>query len=69
MKGFCVGCLIQIAFIVLYIWLGAISVEYILSWVNKDIPMFGDIIVGLIGGSVTIPVAIIGWILKLFGVF
>jgi hypothetical protein len=40
-----------------------------LSWFGKDIPIIADIIIGLFVGEVSIPVAIIGWILKICGVF
>jgi hypothetical protein len=48
---------------------GAWSVNEILSWFNKDIPTIADAIIGLFAGEVSIPVAIVGTILKAFGVF
>jgi hypothetical protein len=38
---FTIGCLFQIIAVLLYAWLGTISVEYILGWFNKDIPLYG----------------------------
>lgn len=45
------------------------SVDYILNWFGKDIPFIGDFVIGIFAGSVTIPVAVVGWILQLFGIF
>ena len=44
------------------------SVDYILSWINKDVPFMFDIIIGFIGDTITIPIAIIGKILEYFNV-
>jgi len=60
-----VGCLIPVIYLVLAGW----SSDYILGWLGKDIPTFCDVFIGIFAGSVTIPIAVIGWILKLFGVF
>ncbi len=48
---------------------GGISVNYILAWFGKDIPMLMDVLIGLIVGEFSIPIALVGYILKLFGVF
>jgi hypothetical protein len=62
-----IGC---IAFILLAnVSIGAWSVAEILSWFGKSIPWWGDCIIGLFLGEITIPVAIVGWILIICHVF
>jgi hypothetical protein len=63
------GCVIYLIVIFLNITVGAWSVIEILSWFGKTIPMIASIALGLIAGEVSIPVAIVGCILKAFGVF
>ena len=63
------GCMMQILIFIGYLGLGTWSSHTILSWFNKDIPMIADMIIGLVVGSITIPVAIVGYILQVFGVF
>ena len=49
--------------------LGALSVNYLLEvFLEKTIPLFWAIVIGLIAGQVTIPLAIIIWILNFLGV-
>ena len=48
--------------------LGAWSIIEILSWFGKTIPLVASIIIGLIAGEISIPIAIIGWILRICGV-
>ena len=60
------------AFLVLLITnllLGGLSVDYILSWFNKNIGFGWDMFLGLLFGELTMPVALFGWILKTLGVF
>lgn len=63
------GCVSPFVIMLINLIIGTISVVYILSWFDKTIPLIGSIVIGLIGGEFTIPIAIIGWILRLFGVF
>lgn len=49
--------------------LGGMSLEYILSWFGKTAPTLLDFVLGVFGYELTIPVALMGWILKCFGVF
>lgn len=58
-----------IAAIVLNISIGTWSVIEILSWFNKSIPLLGCSVIGLFAGEISIPIAIIGKILKACGVF
>ena len=52
-----------------YGYVGAWSIDTILSWFGKDIPFVGDFVAGLFLGYLSIEVAIIGNILRLFSVF
>lgn len=54
---------------IINIIVGAWSIIEILSWFNKSIPLIGSAVIGLFAGEVTIPIAIVGWILRLFGIF
>ena len=63
------GCLIPIIILILNITIGTWSVGEILSWFGKDIPIIADAVIGLFAGEISIPVAIIGAILKSCGVF
>lgn len=59
------GCLI----LLFNVLLGGWSVDYCLGFIlNKDVPWYIDMLIGLIAGEVTIPTAIILWILSYFGV-
>ncbi len=55
--------------LVINITAGAWSVIEILSWFDKSIPLWGNILIGLFVGEFSIPVAVGGYLLKLFGVF
>lgn len=48
--------------------LGAWSIIEILSWFGKTIPLVASVVIGLIAGKISIPIAIIGWILRICGV-
>lgn len=63
------GCGCVIFVLALNLVVGTWSVIEILSWFGKSIPLIGNIIIGLFAGELSIPVAIIGYILKLFGIF
>lgn len=52
-----------------YITLGTWSSIQILSWFGKSIPLLGNLIIGFFTGTITIPIAIVGMILRMFGVF
>jgi hypothetical protein len=55
--------------LLLNISVGAWTVIEILSWFGKSIPLIANVIIGLFVGEFSIPVAIIGHILKACGVF
>jgi len=64
------GYLIAFIFIVgINITVGAWSVIEILSWFGKSIPMWASVLIGLFTGEFSIPVAIVGYLLRMFGVF
>lgn len=45
--------------------LGGIAVNYLLLILfDKNIPFWGDMLIGLFGGGLTIPIAVIIWVLK-----
>lgn len=65
LMGSQLGCfLIVLAFNIV---VGAWSVDYILSFFGKDIPIFADILIGLFVAQLSVPVAIAMWLLRLFG--
>jgi len=55
--------------LLLNITLGTWATNEILSWFGKSIPLWADALIGLFTGEFSIPVAIVGWILKFFGIF
>lgn len=63
------GCFTVIAILLINISVGAWSISEILSWFGKSIPLIASIIIGLVAGEISIPIAIIGWILKICGIF
>lgn len=58
-----------LAIMLINITIGAWSVNEILSWFGKSIPIWGDALIGLFVGEFSIPIAIVGYILKVLGVF
>lgn len=59
------GCITGIFYLLFSGW----SFDYCLMMlIGKNIPWYGDIICGLFVGSVTIPLAIVMWVLNFFGV-
>lgn len=60
---------VYVFILLLNITVGAWSVIEILSWFGKSIPLLANVVIGLFVGEFSIPVAIIGYILKVCGVF
>lgn len=55
--------------LLLNVLFGGWSVNYLLAeFAGKTIPFLGAVLIGLFTGEVTIPVAIVVWLLKSFGV-
>lgn len=62
------GCALII--FVLNLIFGGMSVNYLLEvFANKVIPFGWAMVIGMFAGEITIPVALVTWILKHFGVF
>lgn len=57
------GCLI----LLLNLLLGGWSVDYLLQFLGKNIHWIGDVLIGLVIGQFTIPIALVIWLLQLFG--
>lgn len=49
--------------------IGGLSINAIGGWIGINIPFIGDMIIGTLSSTISVPIAIIGWILRLFGVF
>jgi len=64
-----IGFVGLIGIILINLTIGAWSVIEILSWFGKSIPMVANIAIGLFLGEFSIPLAIVGKILKVCGVF
>lgn len=64
---FQIGCFIFV--LIFNFTIGAWSVIEILSWFDKKIPLIASATIGLFVGEISIPIAIVGKILKAFGVF
>jgi len=58
-----------VSILLINITIGAWSVNEILSWFSKSIPFWADGLIGLFVGQFSIPIAVIGMILRVFGVF
>jgi hypothetical protein len=47
---------------------GAIATQFLLwTFLQKDIPWYGDVIIGFFASGIAIPAAIVVWLLQLFG--
>lgn len=64
-----IGCSTFIILLIINITIGAWSIIEILSWFGKSIPLWENILLGLFAGEFSIPIAIIGKMLKVCGVF
>jgi hypothetical protein len=63
------GCLPVILVLALNLTVGTWSIVEILSWFGKSISIIACAVIGLFAGEISVPVAIVGWILKVCGVF
>lgn len=64
-----VGCFLIGLVLAINVTVGAWSVIQILSWFGKSIPIWGAVLSGLFIGEFSIPVAVVGWVLRVCGVF
>jgi hypothetical protein len=61
--------LIWLAIVLFNVLAGGWSVAYLLSiFLAKTIPFWGACLIGLFTAEITVPVAIVTWLLKAFGV-
>lgn len=64
MTGSC-GC----AIVIFNLFIGGWSVNYLLGFfLDKSIPFIGAALIGLFAGEVSVPVAIVIWLLVAFGI-
>lgn len=63
------GCLMAIGLLLLQVTVGTWSVIEILSWFGKSIPTLANVVIGFFLGELTIPIALIGWLVQIvFGI-
>ncbi len=63
------GCIVQILMVAVYVFISALSVNWLLIFfLQKSIPLWAAAVIGLIGGSVTVPASIVIYLLHAFGV-
>ena len=61
------GCCLGV--VIINLTIGSWSVAYLLDFfLNKNIPWIGDALLGLVAGEVTVPVALVVWLLRSFNV-
>jgi hypothetical protein len=63
------GCVGITAIMIINAMIGGWAVDMILSWFGKSLPFCADMVIGLFTGELAIPIAIVGNILRFFGVF
>ena len=63
------ACIVNTIILGLYILGSAIATNYLFAiFLHKNISFWGDALIGIIGGSVIVPVAIVIWMLKTTGI-
>jgi hypothetical protein len=61
------GCCLGI--VIINLTIGSWSVNYLLNFfLEKTIPWIGAALIGLVAGEITVPVALVVWILNIFGI-
>lgn len=64
-----IGCLMSMGLLLLNVTVGTWSVIEILSWFGKSIPTLANVVIGFFLGGLTIPIALIGWLVQVvFGI-
>jgi len=62
-------CVFWVLFFLFNLFVGAWSVNYVLfAFLGKTLPFLGAMLIGLFAAEVSVPVAIVVWLLKAFGV-
>lgn len=65
--GISCGC--AVLAIVFNLFVGGWSVNYLLAFfLGKTIPFIGAALIGLVAGEISVPVALVIWALRYFGV-
>ena len=65
---FTIGCMPIIMILLFNFTIGGLALDYILGYFGKNIPFIADALIGTFLGELTIPVALIMWLLQLVGV-
>jgi hypothetical protein len=66
-SGLNCGCYIFV--LIFNLLVGGWSVNYLLLLLGKNIPFFWDTLIGIFTAEISVPVAVVVWILKSLGVF
>lgn len=65
-----VNCLVWLAVVVFNCWIGTMAVNYLIfTFFEKTIPWFWALVLGLFTAELSVPGAIVVWILKSLNVF
>ena len=62
------GCTVQSLFLAPYVWLGYISTKFLCVTFLKFGGFFVTLLVGIVFGTVTVPVGLVVWLLQCAGV-
>lgn len=68
-EGNVLGCGCYVLILAFNLVTGGWGVAQILTWRGKDIPFFWDMVIGFFTAEITTPIAVVGWILRMCGVF
>lgn len=61
------GC--GILMLIFNFFIGGWSVNYLLvEFLGKNIPFWGSCLIGMFAGEISVPLAVVVWILKYFGI-
>ena len=64
------NCLGMIIYLIISGTIGGMCIEYLSNTLlDKNLPMWADILIGFLGSSLTIPITVIVYILECCGVF
>lgn len=63
------GCLFMLALVALQGAIGGVAVNYLIAvFFSRNIPFWADVLIGLVTAEITAPLALVVWILRMFGV-
>lgn len=64
-----IGCGFAFAIVVFNLIIGGMSVNYLSNSIfHKNLPMWADVLIGFFAGELSVPAAVVVWILKACGV-